>query len=146
MIQRTFNTALVQKIMREPELLSRSGSKTADIYDPKNQEHIYYLLALEQKEVKGVLILHKQNNICYQGHVNYRTMYWGEGLERHTKEGIEWMFLNTDCKKIISFAPSNYPEVEKHCIAAGMVKEGELQNSTYSEGVMYNDSIMGVQK
>lgn len=146
MIERTYDTPLVQKILSHPTLLRRSGSKTEMVFDPELQRDLYYLLAIEGEEILGLIVFHQQNPGCYQGHVNYRPMYWGHKLEKYTKEAIEWMFVNTDCEKIFAFVPDRYPEVKKHSIAAGMKVEGTLEQSYRVGEKVYSQSLMGISK
>lgn len=147
LIQRTFDTELVRRVMRHPELKKRSRIEDLELLDPENQEDVYYLLPLKGTEVLGVLILHKVNeNICYQAHANFLPRYWGTGLEEYSKEGIQWMFDNTDCEKIVAYAPDKYPEVKAHCLKAGMEVEGVLKNNTKINNELFDETVLGVSK
>ena len=134
--------------MGDAELHNRAGKYVeADKYDPENQREIYYLLASSNDTPVGVLVYHVIDNpIMYQGHLNYLPKFWGTGLEKHTIEACRWMFNNTDCQKIIGFAPDHYPEVLKHAIKCGFRKEGYLSNSVLSDGNPDNQTIMGLSK
>lgn len=146
MITRTFDSQLVQKVLGHPTLKRRSDIKNLGIFDPENQKDLYYLIVSEGNEVLGLLVFHPQNRGCYQGHVNYLPRYWGSGLEKYTKEAIEWMFTNADCEKIFAFIPDKFPEIKKHSIKAGMVEEGLLTNSYRVGDDLYSQTIMGISK
>lgn len=146
MITRTFDTPLVQEILSHPKLLRRSGSKAVMVFDPEQQQDLYYLLAIEGAEVLGLIVFHQQNAGCYQGHVNYLPNHWGKGLEKYTKEAISWMFENADCRKIFAFIPARYPEIKRHSILAGMEVEGILKSSYRVDDTVYSQYIMGVSK
>ena len=146
MIERTFDTALVQGILSTPTLLRRSGVKSEKVFDPELQTNIFFLVATEGDDVMGLVVFHAQNEGCYQGHVNYLPDHWGESLERYTKEAIAWMFENTDCRKIFAFIPSMYPEIKKHALLAGMTVEGNMIDSYFIDGMTYSQTLMGIAK
>lgn len=146
MIERTFDTPLVQSILGTPTLLRRSGAKTEKIFNPELQTNIFYLVAIEQGEVMGLIVFHAQNAGCYQGHVNYLPKHWGKSLEKYTKEAIAWMFTHTDCMKIFAFIPDMYPEIKRHALLSGMKKEGALIDSYYIDGTTYSQTLMGITK
>ncbi len=148
MIERTFDAGVVHSIIGNKELYKRSGgSVPLDVFNPENQKDIYYLTASIEGVVMGLIVFHIFNHpICYQGHINYFPKYWGMQLEEHTKEAIQWMFDNTECRKIMALVPDHFPEVLVHAKRAGMKKEGYLINSIISNGKIDSQTLLGVEK
>jgi len=146
-IKRTFDTKLVRSIIGETELFKRSGDAAIEMYDPENQPELIYLTPMRAGEVIGITVFHVFNNMfCYQGHMNYLPQYWGTWLIGHTKDAINWMFDNTECTKIVAFAPDYYPEVLKHTMRVGFEVEGYLKNSTMSNGKLDNMTLVSIEK
>lgn len=147
MITRSFNTQLIRGVFSHPELIKRvSEGYPVEVHDPDKYRQLYYLVAHKKNEVLGVVIFHKQSNICYQGHVNYLPMYWKDSLHKYTKEAINWMFNNAGCEKIIGYCPDYYPEIKLHARRAGMEQEGYVTNSVKINNELYGESIMGISK
>ena len=151
MIERTFDTALVRSIIGNTELFKRSGCTESKVnlkfYDPENQPELIYLTPIRKGVVIGVTVFHVFNNsFCYQGHINYLPEYWGTWLVGYTKEAINFMFNNTECTKIIAFAPDYYPEVLRHTLRVGFTVEGYLKNSTLSNGKLDNQTLISIEK
>ncbi len=147
-VERTFDDYIVREIIGNKELHKRAGSYIpVEAYKPSEQKDIYYLIAYSENEAIGVIIFHVFNSpICYQGHVNYLPDKWGTGLESYTKKAIDWMFTNTECKKIVALSPDSYPEVLKHSIKSGLMVEGYLKKSTMVNGKIENQTILGIEK
>jgi len=147
-IERTYDTELVQSILSDSQLNKRKGDfVNIEDFDPENQKHIVYLAVSTETEVLGITVFHVFDNpIMYQGHLNYLPKFWGLGLERYTIEACKWMFDNTDCQKIIGLAPDFYPEVKKHALKCGFIEEGVMKNSTIYNNKLDNQSIMGLCK
>lgn len=146
-IERTFDTDLVRSIMSNAELLKRSGGSDVSIYDPENQPDFFYLTPMRDGVVIGVALFYNLNNaFCYQAHVNYLPDYWGTWLVGYTKEALKYMFNNTQCMKVMAFVPDYYPEVLKHTLRAGFTIEGYLRNSTISNGLLDNQSLVSIEK
>ncbi len=148
MIKRTFNTDLVRSVIGDKELFKRTGEYVPiDAYDPETQKDLVYLSVEVDNVIIGLVVFHVFNHpVCYQGHVNYLPEYWGQHLERHTKEAISWMFENTECRKIVALIPDHYPEILLHAKRAGMKKEGYLINSVIADGKMDNLTLLGIEK
>ena len=147
MIERTFDTELVRSIIGDKELFRRTGDESINWYDPENQDDNYYLSVIRDNDVIGIILFHVTiSPFCYQGHVNYLPKYWGSGLAEYTKEAIQWMFDNTNCIKVVAYAPDYYPEVLKHAIKSGLKIQGYLTNSTMIDGKLDSQTILGVEK
>lgn len=147
LIERTYDTSMVRFILSEEELLKRSCANSIDVFDPEIQENIIYLLVYVNNMIIGVNVFHMFNNdVCAQGHVNYLPNFWGTGLEKYTKLSIDWIFDNTDYKKIVCFAPEYYPEVEKHASLSGLEVQCTLKNSSSKNGKLFDQKLMAIDK
>lgn len=147
MIERTFDTELVRSILGEEKLFKRTGICELESFDPKNQPELIYLIPKRKGVIIGVTVFHMfNNNFCYQGHVNYLPEFWGSWLVGYTKEAVKFMFDNTDCTKVVAFAPDYYPEVLQHTLRVGFKVEGYLKNSTLSNGVLDNQTLISIEK
>ncbi|MDC0529208.1 hypothetical protein OAO19_02955 [Gammaproteobacteria bacterium] len=149
MIIRTRDTNLVRSILGSEGLKEKVlGDYPVEIFDPENQDSIYYLLAVnDERKPVGLMVCHGVDNpAMYQIHINYLKKYWGTPLTNYSIEASKWMFNNTVCEKLIGFIPDSYPLVKRHALRCGYEEEGYLKKSVRVHGKLDNATIVGLCK
>ena len=151
MITRTFDTDLIRDLLLSSSFLLERVTYDGDVtvFDPQNQEALYYLLVEGPGGgVLGFILFNMFNStICYQGHVNYLpSSKKGYNLAKYTRDAITWMFENTECQSVIALAPENYPEVGRHAEKAGLNKVGSMPASSIYDGEIHGNTIYTISK
>jgi RimJ/RimL family protein N-acetyltransferase len=59
---------------------------------------------------------------------------------------IKWVFENTTCRKLISWAPEGNQRAYDFAIKAGLVDEGVCKKSFIKNGVLLDQHLMGIGK
>lgn len=148
MITRTRDTQLVRSILSSEGLKVKVlGDYPVEIFDPENQDDIYYLLATNNDDPVGVIVCHSIDNpLMFQSHINFLKKYWGTDLTSYSMEAARWMFENTICEKLIGFIPDPYPLVKRHILKCGFKVEGYLEKSVRIHGELVGETIVGLCK
>lgn len=93
-----------------------------------------------------VFILHPWNSVCYEVHTICHPEGWGGQTARACKAGMEWMFVNTNCQKIVTHVPTFNRAAKALALRAGMKPEGLNSKSFLKNGVLYDQVILGITK
>lgn len=111
-VTRTRSTEQVDQILRDPgiyPLIREDGSPPPEEFtvgDLAHDDDHYFLCAVVQDHVAGVVIFHPVGPNVYQSHLNVLPAFCGRGLARKIAVlACRWMFDNTDCVEITAKIP-----------------------------------------
>jgi RimJ/RimL family protein N-acetyltransferase len=109
------------------------------------EDHLIYLGVYEGSEFLGLFFLHQQNGICWEVHTCLLPVAWGRS-ERCTAECADWMFSNTDCRRIVTNVPANNPLALRLALRSGMKEYGRNPQSIMKGGVLLDQVLLGMSK
>lgn len=141
MIERTYNTKLITKIITHPDIydyVADDGSPPSEDYAPMLSDSIYYLVC-----DAGMFIYAPINAITWEVHSCVLPSWRGKSIQ-FAKASIDWMFDNTECLKIITHVPSYNKRALVYAERAGMVTEGVNRMSFAKNGEIYDQTLLGV--
>lgn len=107
---------------------------------------IYFLILVSNDKKAGVCQATPSNLITYELHISILPEYRGKEAIRLGKEGIKWMFNNTNALKLIGMTPIfKYPAYvySKRC---GFKDEGLNRQSCLNNGKLYDQFFTGITK
>ncbi|MBL4591200.1 MAG: GNAT family N-acetyltransferase [Phycisphaerales bacterium] len=149
MIDRTFDMELVREIITHPKIydhVSDDFSPAPEDFIPIDPDSVYYLTPIHNGTVMGVFFVHSHNGICYEVHTCILPEYHGALALKAAKDLIKWVFEETPCMKLITNVPSFNPLAYRFALKAGMVKEGVNTKSFQKNGVIYDQTVLGIVK
>jgi RimJ/RimL family protein N-acetyltransferase len=59
---------------------------------------------------------------------------------------LDWLFANTPCQKLIAFIPEKNQKMLALALKSGLKKEGFIENSFLSGGVLHGQNLLGITK
>lgn len=136
------------KIMTHPQVygpISDDNSPPVEDFDVGpiiEAPGIYVLRANEHT----VFILHPWNTICYEVHTLVHPDGWGGRSVKACRAGMEWMFINTLCQKIVTHVPQFNRAAMALARRAGMKPEGLNAKSFLKRGILHDQVILGITK
>lgn len=104
-----------------------------------------YLMIEDDGERVGYFALRCVNSVCYEGHIAVLPEAWGRSIH-YMREGIEWIFNNTLCQKLIVLIPEKNKSVMALTIKSGLKKEGIIKQSFLHGGVLHDQLLFGISK
>ena len=97
-------------------------------------------------DLMGCFILHRQNSVTVECHVQVLPDFRQEHAEEFGKKVIEWTWKNTDAVKIVAQIPLLYPNVKDFALRMGFEIEGSNTRSFRKNGMLYNQWYLGLSK
>ncbi len=140
-MNRTEHQELIKAIITHPGIyndVSDDGAVDSKDYEPVIHDNIYYLLC-----DAGIFIYMPINSITWEVHSCILPKFRGKSLDS-AKESVQWMFNNTDCKKIITHVPSFNERAYVYAKSAGLEDEGINKKSFLKDGKIYDQWVLGV--
>lgn len=148
---RTDNADLVRKILTVPKLydvITEDNSPPRDEFQPIMHPDVIYLLAVRDKKVLGVFVVHPLNRTVAVGHANFLPNQWGE-REQNKQIGqaaLQWVWDNTEYQKIVTTVPVIYKHVLAYTQRIGMKREGMMRKSHLKHGELHDQYYMGISR
>lgn len=150
-IFRTHNSTLVRTILTVPALwdvIAEDNTPAVEDFDPVMHDQVYYLVATRGKKVLGLFVVHAMNTTIGMGHANILPKYWGEREQNKAlgKAAIQWIWDNTEFKKIVTTVPVMYKQVLAYTQRIGMKREGVMRKGHLKNGELHDMYYMGISK
>ncbi len=130
------------KVLRHPEIfktIAEDGTDKIPEYDG-----CLYLCGYVP-ELMGCFILHKQNSITVECHVQVLPEY-RDHSETFGRKVIEWTWDNTDAEKIVAQIPFLYPNVKDFALKMGFQIEGVNEASYMKHGKIHDQWYLGIKR
>jgi hypothetical protein len=106
-------------------------------------EGVLFLTPIQEK-VLGVFMVHSHTKVLWEVHTCL--LPETENKLECAKALIKWVFENTTCRKLISWAPEGNQRAYDFAIKAGLVDEGVCKKSFIKNGVLLDQHLMGIGK
>jgi len=142
------DNALVCSILGHPSVY---GWVTDDSAPPAKDLDYTPFLALESVYVlmprEGCLTIYiPRNGVTWEVHSAALPESRGKTMTDAARESLAWMFENTPCRKVVTCVPSFNPLALRLAKQTGMVQEGIDRRSFLKDGVIYNQTLLGICK
>lgn len=150
-IERTEDAHLIESLLHHPGILdfvSDDGELTVPLHPL-----IYYFIptievsqdgSFENRPI-GCMAFMPINFIAWNPHLAILPQYRGRGTEV-MQLGIDWMFGNTRCQKIVANVPEYHVAMRRVFEKCGLQKEGYSPKSVMKRGVLHGRILMGANK
>lgn len=148
---RTENANVVRRILTVPELyevITEDGAVPREEYQPFMHPDVYYLVAARDKKVLGMFAVHALTTTVAIGHANFLPSQWGNREQNKAigKAAIQWVWDNTDFKKIVTTVPVMYKHVLAYTQRIGMKREGIMRKGVLKNGELHDQYYMGISR
>ena len=126
---RTKDVEMIRSIATHPKIWPTLGddllSDPAE-WKPLMHDGIWYVLAEEDCQTRGLFVFFPENSVCWQVHICMRPEAWGSAA-RALREVFEWLWKQTTCQRITGSVPVwNAPAIAC-ALKAGMQPFGGSQ-------------------
>lgn len=148
-IERSTEHPLLSCIARHPAIYSRmcdDFSPARDEYRVPEEEHLIYLLVKLDGEPVGFFCMVPQNLVSYEVHTVLLPDIFGERALQAAKIAQEWMWRNTDCRRIWTNVPAHNRLALRFAKAAGMEEFGVNPKSFLRGGALQDQIMLGLSK
>lgn len=105
-----------------------------------------YLGMFDGDKYLGLFVLHQHNAILWEVHTCLLPHAWGPTAKDCAKLCVEWVFSNTDCRRLITSVPEGNALAERLAQAAGMVRYGTNPRSFLKNGQELDQIMLGISK
>jgi len=147
-IERTTDAEYIKSCVTHPKIWEHStddGGLKRDEYTPIIADAVYWLKPIENNISYGVFFLHPHNFICFEAHTCLLPDIWGRSVECGLS-GIEWMFSNTSCQRIITSVPSYNKLALRFAEKCGFKQYGVNPQSYLKNGKLHDLIMLGISR
>jgi hypothetical protein len=147
-VDRIRDWELVKRIVTHPRIyphIKDDFAPPAEKWEPIQHEHVYHLLCRHGDLVLGLFVLIPQNAVCWEVHTNMLPVAYGEKAVECGKQGIRWVFDNTNCKRIVTQVPDCNPLALRFA-KKFMTIYGYNPHSFQKDGKLEGVTLLGVSK
>jgi len=144
-IERTHNMAVVKEIMSHPLIFPHIHEDGINEVNPLCHEGLYWMLVSDDKPA-GVFLVHAHNTSCYEMHTCLLPRVWGVQSKEAVKLLGNYLFNELVCKKIITNVPAYNKRALRFAKANGMTVEGINRASYLHNGVLEDQTMLGITK
>ena len=99
-------------------------------------------IIMPDPDVLMIFIL--QNFGLYMMHIAVLPEARGKRAFEASKNGLKWLFENTDCIRVMGLVPKCWPHCLRYALAVGFKKVGILRDSIVLNGKTYDQTIVEV--
>lgn len=107
---------------------------------------LMWVLVKEEENICGAYLLEFRNCRCYEVHTCILPEYRGKKAIEIGKQGLEWIFNNTPCLKIITHVPECNPKAFVYARKCGFKQEGINRRSFMKYGILQDQYVLGICK
>jgi len=147
MIEPTRDWELVKRIVTDKSVYPRVSddkSPCAECWMPL--EGLHYLLVKNGVDILGLFVLSQENGICYKVHTCLLPHSYGQKATIASRELIEWVFKNLDCRRLVTEVPEYNRLALKFAERAGMKQYGYNPASYLKDGKLQGMTLLGISK
>lgn len=150
-VERTNDLRSIQSVFNHPAIVR----DVWDFGEPKPLRQaptVYYLLATDEHYsdgavedvVIGAMMFVPMNSVTWNPHIAILPAHRGNGTEV-MRLGMEWMFENTECKKLVAYPPSFNQRMIRVFEKCGWRHEGISLASFSWNGQIYDRVMLGAE-
>ena len=143
LIVQTDDMELVRSVCQLPEVLE-SGEDGITGYEVDDRDG--WLMALDGDQFIGLFNVRPLNSVCLQIHPIILKAFRGEKGFTAGREAIQWIFNNTEYRKVTGQTPFPYRHAKLFALRCGMREEGVNRYSFLKNGKLHHQWHLGVTK
>lgn len=151
--ERSFDYELIRRILTHPKLyphLSDDFSPPPEEYRPQEHPAIWYVIVRDEDDtgenLLGLWMFVPTNGCCWEVHTALLPCAWGERGQIASLMLPGWIWEHTDCRRIITNVPATNRLALHFALKAGMKIFGTNQASFLKNGVLYNQTMLGISR
>ena len=148
-IERTFDETLIRQILCDERIYGRMAddfSPAREDYVPPSTDAAIYLAVRVDGEVKGIWVLVPTNFVCWSVHTVMLPEIWGPIAKEAAPLAIQWVWDNTQCRRLVTDCPVYGQAAIKFAKAAGMTQFGINEASIMKFGKLHAQVMLGISK
>ena len=141
--------ALISSTIRHPRIwpsVSDDGCPPPEEFTPQFSESVIYLGMFDADEFHGFFMLHRHNAICWEVHTCLLPSAWGRLSTFFAAECIDWIFSETDCRRLITNVPVGNVLAKRLAMSVGMTEFGLNPRSFLKNGEAIDQIMLGISK
>ena len=146
---RTTDWEAIKKIVTHPSVYSKvtdDFSPSPVDWEPVKDEMIWYVLALEDAQVLGLLMFWPDNPVCWKVHMCMLPCAYGDMARVATRGAIEWIFAQTSCRRVVGELPADNKLALRLALNIGMEEYGCNPRSFLKGGRLLDTVLVGISK
>lgn len=147
--ERTFNWETVKAIMTHPKIwphITDDFAVKVEVFEPITHPSAWYVLVKDGEELLGLFALYPENHICWKVHTCLLPNAWGKRAKQAAREGVQWVFNNTECLRLITDVPEYNALALRFANMGGMEPFGVNHKSYQKDGKLHDVTMLGISK
>jgi RimJ/RimL family protein N-acetyltransferase len=151
--ERTQDLELVREILTDPKVyphVTDDGSPAAAEFTPIDHPSIWYVLVRDQlcgyDQVLGLFMFVPQGAACWEVHTCLLPIAYGRRAAAAAAGAAEWIFEQTECRRIVTSVPAYNRLALRFARQAGMTQYGVNPNSFLKKGKLHDQVLLGLSK
>lgn len=147
--ERSTDWELIKSVMTHPKIwphITDDFAVKVEAFEPINHESAWYVLVKDGEELLGLFALYPENRVCWKVHTCLLPNAWGRRARQAAREGVKWVFDNTECLRLITDVPEYNILAYRFAQMGGMVEFGKNPRSYMKNGQLQNVFMLGVSK
>lgn len=148
-LHRTKDLGLIRSIITNPAIYGRMSDDFApppDQYQPIENEEMVYVAVEVAGVTQGIWAFIPHNRIMYEAHTCLLPAAWGAVASVAAKLMAEWMWRETQCRRLITSVPEFNRTALRFARSAGMTEWGRNPMSYQKHGRLYDQIMLGMSK
>jgi hypothetical protein len=143
-IERSFDYELLTKIITHPAIYEwLVGDGAPDAYVIPRGDWPWYVVVKDGNELLGMFILVPWNAVCWEAHACLLPNAWGERARHACREGIEWLWKNSPCRKLMGNICRDNRLALAFARRVGARIIGVNEDSIFKHGALRDQIIVG---
>lgn len=144
------DAALIKRTITHPRIyphVTDDGCVPAEEFEPALAPALLYLgIYSDDGEYLGLFFIHPHNHHCFEVHTCLLPEAWGRRSLECTKTCMDYVFSQTDCKRLITNVPVFNTHAKRLALRTGMVPFGVNVKSFMKDGVLHDQLMLGLSK
>jgi RimJ/RimL family protein N-acetyltransferase len=140
---------LISSTIRHPRIwpsISDDGCPPPNEFRHQVSDAMIYLGMFSDDEFHGFFMLHRHNAICWEVHTCLLPSAWGKLSAILAGECIEWIFSETECRRLITNVPAGNILAKRLALSVGMTEFGRNPRSFLKNGEAIDQIMLGISK
>ncbi len=126
--------------------ISDDYSNDVKVWQPTENEQVITLLAKDTEGIFGFGVFIPQTHMQYGSHMGFLPRSYGNLALQSFKEMLDWMWQNTQARRLVGEVPRNNRLGIRFARRAGFEVYGINKGSTLRGGVLLDQVCLGISK
>ena len=147
--ERSFDYELIRSVLTHPKIyryLADDQSPPAYEFCPQQHPAIWYVTVRDDRELLGLWMFVPQNGVCWEVHTALLPNAWGERGQLAARLLPDWMWRNTQCRRIVSNVPTTNRLALHFALKSGMRIYGVNEASFLKNEMLVDQVCLGISR